>query len=380
MSPQRPVRILHVFGGMARGGAETYVMNVLRGIDRTRFRMDFLVHTTRECDYDAEIQSLGSSIIHCPFNSQPWRYDREFRRILAQQGPYDVVHSHVYTFSGYVLRAASRAGVPIRIAHSHTDTSRNDGRAGLVRRGYIALMKSLVQRYATRGFGCSRNAVAALFGHNWESDPRWQVLPCTLDMSPFSVPVQRSEVREELGIPNDAYVLGHVGSFREVKNHHFLVDVFAETAGRAPDTWLLLVGDGPLRPDVHQQVEALGLQDRVVFAGLRPDVPRLMLAGMDLFVLPSLYEGFGIVLIEAQAAGLPCVCSDVIPPEVDVLPALLRRRQLSAPAAAWAEAIMELREQSPIIAQSAALSQVMESPFSIGKGLGSLEQAYSGAG
>lgn len=148
MHSERPIRILHIVGGMNRGGVETWLMHVLRHIDRDRFQMDFLVHTTKPCDFDDEIRALGSQVIPCLHPSRPFVYARNLRRLLREHGPYDVVHSHVHHYSGWTLRIAHQAGVPVRVAHSHSDTFSVQAAAGLVRRGYLRLMRTLIHRHA----------------------------------------------------------------------------------------------------------------------------------------------------------------------------------------------------------------------------------------
>ncbi|NEQ28454.1 MAG: glycosyltransferase family 1 protein, partial [Microcoleus sp. SIO2G3] len=157
------LRILHVVASMNRGGIETWLMDILRHIDRDRFQMDFLVHTTQPCAYDEEIRSFNSQIIPCLHPSRPWTYASNFKRILREYGPYDIVHTHVHLFSGYVLRLARQAGVPVRIAHTHTDTSSIDAKAGWFRRMYYNLAKSWINHHATVGLGTSFKAVADLF-------------------------------------------------------------------------------------------------------------------------------------------------------------------------------------------------------------------------
>ena len=351
-------------------------MHVLRHIDRERFRMDFLSHTTQHCDYDDEIRALGSKIIPCMHPSRPWNYARNFGRIMREHGPYDVVHSHVHHYSGYILRLAHQAGVPIRIAHSHNDTSWCQAQAGLWRRMYLRLMKQWIARYATVGLAASRRAAVALFGPNWNTDPRWRILLYGIDLTPFQNCVDPIAVRAELDIPPDAFVIGHVGRFFEQKNHVFLVDIAAEVARREPKMFLLLVGGGSLWSAIEQKVNQAGLADRVVFAGVRPDVPRLMVGAMDVFLFPSLSEGLGIVLIEAQSAGLPCIVSDAVPKEADVVKPLIRRISLSQPASAWAEAILAARDAAPTITQPEAMTIMEKSPFNIQTSVKQLEVVY----
>lgn len=367
-------RILHVVGGMNRGGIETWLMHILRHIDRDRFRIDFLVHTMQPCAYDDEIRALGSQIIPCLYPPRPWIYASNFKQILRKYGPYDIVHSHVHHYSGYVLRLAHQAGVPTRIAHSHNDTSSLQVKAGLYRQLYFALTKRWIARYATVGLGCSRNAVAALFGPVWETEPRCQILYYGIDLTPFRDRID-SMSRAKLGIPKNALVIGHVGRFVEQKNHTFLLEIAASVRSREPQMRLLLVGDGSLRPDISRQVAQMGLTDCVIFAGSRPDVPQLMLGAMDMFLFPSLYEGLGLVLIEAQAAGLPCIFSDVVPQEADVVKPLRQRLSLSQPASEWAEVLLTQRH-AVAISQSDALSLVETGPFNIEMSVKQLENIY----
>lgn len=215
---RQPIRILHVVGSMTAGGVETWLMNVLRGIDRDLFQLDFLVHTNQPCFYDQEIRALGSKIIPCLNPSNPWQYSRNLSKILQQAGPYDVVHSHVHYFSGLVMRIAAKAGVPIRIAHSQNDTSTAEAAAGLARSGYLTLMNRWIDKYSTVGLACSELAAKDLFGSNWSQDDRYQVLLPGLDLTPFAQTVDRIALRSELGIGQDTLVIGHVGRFEHQKN------------------------------------------------------------------------------------------------------------------------------------------------------------------
>jgi len=370
------VRILHVVGGMVQGGVETWLMHVLRHIDREHFCMDFLVHTTQPCAYDDEIRALGSQIIPCLDPPRPWLYAHNFKRVLREHGPYDIVHSHVHHYSGYVLRLAQQAGVPVRMAHSHNDTSPVEANAGLMRRGYLTLMKRWIAQYATVGLAASRLAAADLFGPTWEADPRWQILHYGIDLTPFQGHIDPVAVRAELNIPAEVFVMGHIGRFAEQKNHAFLVDIVTEVAKREPRTRLLLVGDGSLRPAIEQKVAQADLTDRVIFAGLRADVPRLMRGVMDVFVLPSFYEGLPLVGIEAQAAGLPVILSDAITEEVDRVRPLVQRLSLSQPASAWAEAILTMRDAAPAITQQEALAVIEKSSLNIQTSVKSLAEVY----
>lgn len=373
-----PIRILQVVGMMNRGGAETWLMHVLRNIDREKFQIDFLVGTTEPCAYDAEIRALGSQIIPCLGAANPLIYGRKFTKILQAYGPYDVVHGHIHHYNGMLLRLAARAGVPIRICHSHIDSSALEANAGWTRRAYLNLMKTWIAQYATAGLGCSDVASANLFGNDWQADPRWQLYYCGIDLSAFDRLPDRASVRYELGIPQDALVIGHVGRFQEQKNHAFLVNIFAEILDREPQAYLLLLGEGPLRPEIERLVSVRQLDRRTLFAGSRPDVPRLMLGAMDAFVMPSLCEGLPLVGIEVQAAGLPSFLSDKITQEVCIVQPLVRFLSLSRSAAYWAEEILKSRDRLPL-SQSEALTGVRQSPFNIQVGVPQLTEIYAGS-
>lgn len=370
-------RILHIVGGMNRGGVETWLMHVLRNIDRSRYHMDFLVHTTEKCAYDGEIRALGSQIIPCLNPRNPLQYRRNLYNTL-KIGAYDVVHSHVHHFSGWTLLTAKRAGVPIRIAHSHNDTSTNQLHASMPRRAYLMLMKLLIQRYATCKLAASEKAAVALYGDIWKADPSHRLLYYGIDLMLFASETDGNSIRSSIGIPEGSFVVGHVGRFVEQKNHTFLIDIFNEIARTDEAVWLLLIGDGPLRPEIERKIRSLGLGDRVILAGLRDDVPKVMLGAMDCFLFPSLYEGLGIVLIEAQAAGLPCVYSDVVPEEATIVPDLVSTLSLLQSAHEWAEAAMSYKEQRPGISQLEALQCVQNSQFSIERSVRDLMAIYDG--
>lgn len=376
---QRPIRILQVVGGMNRGGVETWLMHVLRHIDRARFQMDFVVHTEQPCPYDGEVRDLGSKIIPCLDPSKPWLYARNFKRILRECGPYDIVHSHVHHFSGYVLWLAKQAGISVRIAHSHNDTFSIDARAKLPRRLYLNLTKWLIDRYSTLGLSASRQVARVLFNTTGKTDPRWQILYCGIDLKPFRDRIDCANTRAKLGIPADAFVVGHVGRFEEQKNHSFLIDIATEIAKREPKMHLLLVGDGSLRSEIQQKVINNGLANRVTFAGLRSDVPRLMLGAMNIFLFPSLYEALGLVLIEAQAAGLPCVFSDVVPEEANAIKPLVRQVSLSKSPSDWADVVISARICVSAITQADILTALEKSSFNIANSVEKMTAVYENA-
>ncbi|MBI4965615.1 MAG: glycosyltransferase family 1 protein [Desulfomonile tiedjei] len=372
-----PRRVLHVVDGLERGGITTWLMNVLRHTSRDVLQMDFLVHTADPCSYDDEARALGSRILHCPYHRKPWLYARHFTRLVREYGPYDIVHSHCHRFSGLVLRLAYKEAVPVRIVHSHSDASAIVAEEGLFRRAYYSLMDHWIDKYGTVGFAASRSAAKDLFGENWESDGRWKTLFCGIDTTPFHHTYDRRAVREEIGLPSDAPVVGHVGRFTRAKNHMFLLEVFAHALRLEPRLRLILVGDGPEEEIVRQRAEQDDLRERVLFLGSRSDVPRLLLNCVDLFLFPSVFEGLGLALVEAQAAGLPCLVSEQVPREADLVPSLVRRLSLSHGPSEWAGQLLDLISAPPRLSFQEALAIVEQSPFNLSNSIRELQDAYT---
>jgi glycosyltransferase involved in cell wall biosynthesis len=372
----RPLRVLHVVGRMDRGGVETWLMHVLRRVDRSRFHFDFLVHTDRAASYDAEICAGGGQIIPLPSPTPGLNYARRFRAAIRRQGTYDIVHSHVHHFSGIVARAAHKAGIPVRIAHSHTDTSVLQGTASVARRAYLRLTEALIDRYATVRLAASEQAGTSLFSPSRFPRERWQVLHYGIDVEPFATSVDRRAVRAEFGLSEEQLVIGHVGNLHRAKNHAFLIEIFAAIARRDPRAALLLVGDGPLRDRIKRMIADLDLTPRVVFAGQRPDVPRVLLGAIDLVAFPSLFEGLPLAIIEAQAAGLPVVLSDRVSEEVDVVPQLIRRLDIEQNPEEWATTCLQLRS---LRLRESARRLVADSDLNISRSVLNLQQVYEAA-
>ena len=314
----------------------------------------------------------------CRHPSRPDVYAGNFLRQLRTAGPYDIVHSHVHHYSGFVLKLARRAGIAGRIAHSHSDTSRIQHHAWPTRKLYYALTRGWIRRHATLGLAASAAAAVALFGADWETKRRCEVLFCGIDLTPFQTPTDRAAVRAELCIPHDAFLIGHVGRFVPLKNHAFLVNIASALATTDPGTHLLLVGEGPMRPAIEAQVARSPMAGRVRFAGARSDVPRL-LGALDAFVFPSHYEGLGLAAVEAQAAGVPCVISDSLPREADAIPRLIRRLGLSQPATAWAEAVRQSRKPPGDSNRTDSWRDLSGTAFDIRTSAQRLEDRYRGA-
>lgn len=342
----QPVRVLHVVSIMDPGGIETLLMNLFRAIDRSMIQFDFLVQREQKGFFEDEIESYGGLIYRVPYVSKvgPWKYKKLLTGFFKAHPEYQIVHSHLNTVSGLVLEAAKKAGVPVQIAHSHSSSPETGFLEGLFKNLYC---KSKIPRVATHFFACSQAAGSWLFGEKI-SNTSLKIIKNGIDVEKFSFNGQsRMQSRKALGLADNAFVVGHVGRFHPLKNHSFLVDVFAEIYKRNKNAVLLLIGDGERKAEIETKVQKLGLAQAVLFLGVRSDVNLLMQA-MDVFVFPSRYEGLGVSLIEAQAAGLPCVISDAIPQEVGVVDYLIKRVSLEKDVIEWAEAVLGCPQQERV--------------------------------
>jgi len=310
-------RVLHVFGVMDRGGAETRTLEVMRRAVGRGYTFDFCVLGARAGVYAPEIARLGGRVLPCPLASRPLTFPVRLYRLLSDGG-YDAVHSHVHQFSGVILLVARAAGVRTRIAHVR---SSDDGRRPTpFRRLYRAAMRALVERHATRVVGVSASAMHAFWGPGWMRDRRKVVIYNGVEAAgPAGAPeraADRAAVRRELGLGPESRIVLHVGRFAPAKNHAGLVAIAAPLLARRADAALVLVGDGPLRPAIAAAIAARGLAPRTRLLGARDDVPRLLRAA-DVLVHPSRWEGLPGAVLEALAAGLPVVAS-AIPPVLEI--------------------------------------------------------------
>ena len=377
--PHRPLRALHVVHSLNRGGVETWLRQIIERLDRSQVAIDVAVQTDPPGGHADAVRSVGAQIFTCPAPNRPWKYARSFRAILHDAGPYDVVHCHLHHWCGFVLRLAYQSGVPVRIAHSRNAIPTRLGAVGPARAAYFWLMKRWLNRYMTHGLAVSRAAGESLFGARWGHDARCAILPSAIDLTPFEQVVDRQAVRRELGLPDDALVVGHVGRFVHQKNHFFLIDVFEKMAQHDDRLWLLLVGSGPLEARVRRAAKRLGIEKRVVFAGEREDVPRLMLGAMDVLALPSRWEGLPRVVNEAQAAGRPVVMADHLSDESTVLAGLIRRLPLTAPSAEWGRALWEAISRPAPLSREEALQTMTASAINIDRNAPMLARLYDDA-
>ena len=341
-------RVLHIFRALKYGGIETLVLNVYRKLDRTRFQFDFAVEEQGLGELEDEVESYGGRIFRLapPSGEGLWRYTKLLLNVLRNDGPFRAVHSHSYSFSGWTLALARLAAVPVRVAHSHTTS---DGRKQTaIRCIYRQSMRALILQNATHLLACSTEAGRSLYGDAPIEASRVDLIRNGIDLGQYRVgSTDGQAVRRELGIPGDAWVMGTVGRMVAAKNQAFLLDVLAETRRTKPDSYLLIVGDGPLRALLLESARQRELEHFVKLPGQRSDVTRV-LAAMDCFMMPSMYEGLPTAVIEAQAAGLACLTSEAVSDEAEIVPGLLSKLPLSAGAPAWAAEANSLRDAHPM--------------------------------
>ncbi len=298
-----PRRVLHVFGSLARGGAERRTLEIVRRLDPARYAVDVCVLSGRPGPLAGVIETRGGHVLPCglrPLTVFPMHFLR-----LLHAGRYDVVHSHVHQFSGVILALSALARVPVRVAHLWNT---NDGcPSSRLRRTYRWTMRHAIDCFATRVIGNAGAVMEAFWGPGWRADVRRMVVYDGVDVGDAGV-AELTTVRQEFGLPSGTRLLIHVARFDPQKNHLGLVDIAAALVGRRRDAVFLLVGEGPLRDTIERTVAARGLTHVFRFAGARDDVPRLLRAS-DLFILPSLWEGVPGAVLEALAAGLPVVAS-----------------------------------------------------------------------
>ena len=336
-----PVRVLHIFGALNPGGVETFVMNLYRCIDREKVQFDFALTEGKRSFFDTEAESLGARLFY--FDTKKCMM-RKLSEIFEKQGPFAAMHSHVYFYSGAVLRNAAHHGIPVRIAHAH-NTSFGQ-RYTLNRKCYEWLMRKLILKHATHMFGCSMDACEFVFGEGIMQDSRCRVVHNGFDVEAYQFDKEkRGAIRRQYGIGDDQLVVGHVGRFEEQKNHTQLVEQFSIVHKKDPETVLLMVGRGSLMNSIKKKCDNIGILDSCIFAGAQKDTPAYYSA-MDVFLFPSLYEGLGSVLIEAQANGLHCITSkNVVPKEVDITGNVSFFSLDSSPNY-WAEAVLSAKRET----------------------------------
>lgn len=359
------LRILHVVTHMNRGGLETMLMNYYRNIDHTQVQFDFLTHRPYDGDYGEEIRQMGGYIYHLPvLNPFSFIYKKKLGDFFDSHPEYQIIHVHQDCLSSVILKIAKKYGIKVRIAHSHNASQDKD-----LKYPIKMFYRRFISKYATELMACSQSAGNWMF-----CGASYRILNNAICTADYRYDYEkRQRIRTEFNLNKNELIVGHVGRFSHQKNHEFLIDIFCQVKLQYPSSKLLLVGDdrGELADRIKRKVAELNLKDAIIFLGLHSDIADLMQA-MDVFVFPSKYEGFGIAVIEAQAAGLPCVISDVIPSECKKTE-LVQPVNLASSANEWARMVVKLGRET---ARRDTSELIKKAGFDIAENAKWLQQYY----
>lgn len=334
-------RVLQIMGGLNRGGLETFAMNLYRAIDRTQIQFDFLLTQLEGGDYENEAKALGANIYYLPPRNKGYNaYLNALDDFFREHHNYIAIHEHISSLTSIdPAYYAMKYGIPVRIFHSHSSSIQKSLRFFWVHKLLHYINKHKVKRLATHYLGCSDKALDWMFKFTGVRDAAIMINN-GIDSSLYRYDdVVRAEVRKELNIHEDDFVVGHVGRFIPLKNQVYLVDVVAELQKLNPRVKLLLIGDGETIDMVKSKVVEHNLEEIVIFTGVRSDVNRLFQA-MDVFAMPSWFEGLPVSLVEAQAAGLPVIASDTISKDVNITNTVIFKSIKMSPQE-WAETIIK---------------------------------------
>ena len=357
-----PIRVLQVVTYMGRGGLETMLMNYYRHIDHSKVQFDFLTHREFDGDYDKEIKDLGGNVYHLSnLNPLSTSYKKSLNDFFENHPEYKIIHSHLDCMAGIPLKYAKLNHVPLRIAHAHNSNQTKDLKYPLK-----LFYKRNIKRNANYLFACGDEAGKWMFNTD-----NFKVLNNAINARDYTFNINiRNDKRKEFGISDDSILIGHVGRFFPQKNHEFLIDIFNQFHKDYPNSYLMLVGEGELKTSIQDKVNTLGLEDYVIFTGLRSDVNELLQA-MDVFLFPSLYEGLPVSIIEAQASGLPCLISDKVPIECKKTD-LVYQLNLEDSVNIWSAKVYELSH----ITRRDTYGEIKESGFDIVENAKLLENFY----
>lgn len=309
-----PIRVLHNIASLHFGGAQAFLMNVYNNIDREKVQFDFVVTPEEKKDLYEQVEQMGGRIFVCPkyTGKNHFAYCRWWNDFFAEHPEYHVIHGHVRSTASIYLKIAKKYGL-VTIAHSHS-TSNGSGISAIVKN----IMQLPIRHTADYLFACSDKAGKWLYGEKATKQPNYRMIPNGVDLKRFAFHEEkRHQMRNQLKITEDTFVVGHIGRITVPKNHQFLVELFAAYHKENPQSKLLLVGDGELFEAVQQQCTQLGIREAVIMVGSKTNTEDYYQA-MDIFVFPSLWEGLPVSVVEAQANGLICLLSDVITRDVDL--------------------------------------------------------------
>lgn len=328
----------------ASGGIESFLFNAIAHMNLEHVAIDVVAACMEESIFTEKLRNLGIHFFELSGNRNCIGKNKKMFLQLARERHYDVLH--VNAFHGgsfYYLRLAKRLNIPVRIAHGHC-AGLNSGRYVWLKEVVHHCAKKMFAQDATELWACSRAAGAFMYPKGKHYQNVCRIIPGGIDVERFRFQkAQRFDMRRKMGW-GDQLVIGIVGRLCREKNQMFLLEVFSHIVKMRPNSTLLFVGEGTEHDRLIQRVKELGIEQRVVFYGATDRVERLLWA-MDVFVFPSLVEGLGLAMIEAQATGLPVLCSDVIPGEAHIL-STVQSMSLKQPPKMWAQAVLKLQSNS----------------------------------
>lgn len=364
------MKVLHVVSNIAVGnGIMTVLMNYYSHIDRNSIQFDFLFFEHREITFEDRIKSLGGKVYKLPDIRNVIEFRRGYNQFCKNvYGQYDIAHIHDCFMISFLIDIKKKANVNALVVHSHNPRL-SDNLVGEIRNRILSLPNYFIPDYY---MACSKQSGEYAFGKRFKNG---MVLNNAIDLPQYQFDERKREyTRKELEF-DGKIVIGNIAGFRKQKNHRFLLEVFKEILAIEPNSELVLVGEGHLKNDIVKLSEDLGLRDKTVFMGTRDDIPELLCA-FDIMLLPSLYEGFGIVLIEAQAAGLPCVYSDMIPKETNIVKERNTILSLGFSAKIWADAVFEAIKIDRHIDQDSINMKIGKKGFDISREAEKLRLKY----
>lgn len=332
------MRVLHVIGTLQIGGAENVAVGFLRYADRTKIQMDYLVYDQNESDFTKEVRELGGRVIRVDgMNDIKSNRLHILEKVIKDNGPYDVVHSHLMFHNGLVMKAAARCKVPVRISHAHS--TQIGKKKGMIVSLYCSLMRSLILKNATKLVACGFKAGETLYGK--EKNDKIVIANNRIDAKKFEYSLVKNKMyRKKLNIEVDKKIIVMVGHIISLKNHFYALSIMEELVKKRDDYQLIIIGEGELRNQIEEKVKKDGLEEYVRFTGAVSNVDEYMIAS-DYLIMPSWYEGFPVTLVEAQASGLQCIVSENISKEVNITGNVLFESINDEAISKWIEALLE---------------------------------------
>ena len=370
----KKIKILQYTGAMNRAGAETLLMNIYRNINRDKFEFHFISHTKEKCDYDDEIKKLGGKVIYLerPRIKNIKKFSNDIKKIIDEHGPYNAIHTHMQLLNGIVLNEAKKNDIRVRVSHAHLNGDYNKG--NIIRKIYVNYSKYLINQNSTHRIACSNESGEYLYNGN-----EFNLVKNAIDINQFKFNIKEDHIYNELNLSKDIKLITHIGRFVEAKNHDFIIEVFDKVVKKDNAYRLLLVGQGELIESIKNKVQEYRLQEYIYFLGLRSDINKI-LASTDVFLMPSILEGLPVVLVEAQAGGIPCIISDNIPDECDMGLDLIEYLSLNSKHEEWANSIIQASKNKSLnkIDFNTRKDKITNNGYDLEKNIEFLSELYSG--